>query len=130
MSVDAVDADIPGPERRGWHMSDTGKQGAAVGSGRRSVGSRSQHRSHGPRDPRAAYDKTFAIELGKQYPVENRTPNRVRIHDNDYGDVHPGTRLVPLVPSSARVTARGSCSSNRRANHTANPTGNMGRVIM
>jgi hypothetical protein len=119
MSVDAVDAQIPGAGRRGWHMSDTGRQGTAVGSGRRSVGSRSQQRSHGPRDPRAAYDKTFAIELGKQYLVENRTPNRVRIHDDDYGDVClaplarrklDGERLAPfekhLVPLRQRHQVR------------------------
>jgi NAD(P)-dependent dehydrogenase (short-subunit alcohol dehydrogenase family) len=41
---------------------------------------------------------------------------------------HAVSDCVPPVPSSIRVTARGSRCSNRRASHTANPTGNTGCV--
>jgi len=74
-------------------MSEMGEQATAVRPGRRSSGRRAQDDSRGSRDLRAAYDKTFAIELGKQYVVENRTPNRIEVHDTDYGDLS----LAPLA---------------------------------
>jgi hypothetical protein len=54
----------------------------------------------------AAYDATFAIERDKKYLVHNRTPNRIRVHDDDYGDIwlaplarreFEGERLAPFA---------------------------------
>jgi hypothetical protein len=59
------------------------------------------------KDPCAVYAATFAIERGKKYLVHNRTPNRIRVHDEDYGDIwlaplarreFDGDRLAPFGP--------------------------------
>lgn len=47
----------------------------------------------GDRTMLAAYDRSFAIEPGNQYLVQNRTPNRIRVHDDVYGDLY----LAPLA---------------------------------
>jgi hypothetical protein len=99
-------------------MSDKGEQATVVRARSESVGGR-QHDSKVPSDRRAAYDETFAIRAGKHYLVENRTPNRIRVHDHDYGDLclaplarreFEGGRLAPfarhLVPLRQRHQVR------------------------
>jgi hypothetical protein len=63
--------------------------------------------SSASKDPCAVYDATFAIEPGKKYLLHNRTPNRIRVHDEDYGDIwlaplarreFDGDRLAPFAP--------------------------------
>jgi hypothetical protein len=87
-------------------MSDTGDRLTVVRPRRRRFARRCEEGSRSPTDPREAYDKTFAIERCKQYLVQNRTPNRIQVHDNDYGDLclaplarreFDGKRLAPFA---------------------------------
>jgi hypothetical protein len=100
-------------------MSDKGEQATVVRTGGQAIGCRCEHGPTGPSACRAAYDETFAIQAGKHYLVENRTPNRIRVHDDDYGDLclaplarreFEGGRLAPfarhLVPLRQRHQVR------------------------
>ncbi len=87
-------------------MSDIGDHAAAARPRGRVFGRRPKDDSSISKDPRAAYDETFEIEPDKQYLVHNRTPNRIRVHDNDYGDLclaplarreFDGKRLAPFA---------------------------------
>ncbi|HKA82586.1 MAG TPA: hypothetical protein VKD21_01900 [Acidimicrobiales bacterium] len=100
-------------------MSDKREQATVVRTRGESVGCRCQPDAKVPAGCRAAYNETFAIRAGRHYLVENRTPNRIRVHDHDYGDLwlaplarreFEGGRLAPfarhLVPLRQRHQVR------------------------
>ena len=100
-------------------MSDKGEQTTVVRTRGEPVGCRCQPDSKVSAGCRAAYHETFAIRSGKRYMVENRTPNRIRVHDREYGDLwlaplarreFEGGRLAPfarhLVPLRQRHQVR------------------------
>jgi hypothetical protein len=113
-----VNAAIQG-ECGGGQMSDKGEQATVVRTRGEPVGCRCQPDSKVSAGCRAAYHETFAIRSGKHYLVENRTPNRIRVHDREYGDLwlaplarreFEGGRLAPfarhLVPLRQRHQVR------------------------